>query len=341
MFEEAASSRRTYGRRGFLSLAMAGGVAMTASGCGLLGGSDDSGSTNGGSGLEKAKIKVSIMPTIDLAPFHLAVQNGYFKNEGLEVETVDAASGDASLTKLIGGEVDIAYASYTPFFIAKSKNIGDIKLVADCSSAGPKSTEIVAMPGGAVKNVHDLEHKKIAITATNTICDTLTKSVMRDNGADFSTVTWVSMKFPDIGSAVKRGDVDAGFLTEPFITQSAKVNGTVEVIDTASGGTKDFPTAGFGSLGKFTDANPKTVAAFQRAMVKATKDAADRSKIEPLMVQYSKVDAATAKLTTLLTFQSTLDARRIQRVPDLLQQFNSIPSKIDVASMIVPQVSAS
>ncbi|WP_020664438.1 ABC transporter substrate-binding protein [Amycolatopsis benzoatilytica] len=320
---------------------MAGGVAMTASGCGLLGGSDDSGSTSGGSGVEKAKIKVSIMPTIDLAPFHLAVQNGYFKNEGLEVETVDAASGDASLTKLIGGEVDIAYSSYTPFFIAKSKNIGDIKLVADCSSAGPKSTEIVALPGGPVKSVHDLEHKKIAITATNTICDTLTKSVMRDNGADFSTVTWVSMKFPDIGSAVKRGDVDAGFLTEPFITQSAKVNGTVEVIDTASGGTKDFPTAGFGSLGKFTDANPKTVAAFQRAMVKATKDAADRSKIEPLMVQFSKVDAQTAKLTTLLTFQSTLDARRIQRVPDLLQQFNSIPSKIDVASMIVPQVSAS
>ncbi len=341
MFDEAASSRRTYGRRGFLSLAMAGGVAMTASGCGLLGGSDDSGSTSGGSGVEKAKIKVSIMPTIDLAPFHLAVQNGYFKNEGLEVETVDAASGDASLTKLIGGEVDIAYSSYTPFFIAKSKNIGDIKLVADCSSAGPKSTEIVALPGGPVKSVHDLEHKKIAITATNTICDTLTKSVMRDNGADFSTVTWVSMKFPDIGSAVKRGDVDAGFLTEPFITQSAKVNGTVEVIDTASGGTKDFPTAGFGSLGKFTDANPKTVAAFQRAMVKATKDAADRSKIEPLMVQFSKVDAQTAKLTTLLTFQSTLDARRIQRVPDLLQQFNSIPSKIDVASMIVPQVSAS
>ena len=68
MFEEAVSSRRDYGRRGFLSLAMAGGVALTASGCGLLGGSDDSGSAKGGSGVEKAKIKVSIMPTIDVAP---------------------------------------------------------------------------------------------------------------------------------------------------------------------------------------------------------------------------------------------------------------------------------
>ncbi|WP_033295336.1 ABC transporter substrate-binding protein [Amycolatopsis jejuensis] len=319
---------------------MASGVAVTASGCGLLGGSDDSGKSNGGSGVEKAKIKVSIMPTIDVAPFHLAVQNGYFKNEGLEVEAVDAASGDASLTKLIAGEVDIAYASYTPFFIAKSKGSADIKLVADASSAGPKSTEIVAMPNSNVKNVHDLAGKKIAITATNTICDTLTKSVMRDNGVDYSGVKWVSVSFPQIGAAVKRGDVDAGFLTEPFITASAKTNGTVEVIDTASGGTKDFPTAGYGSLGKFTSGNPKTVAAFQRAMSRATKESADRSKIEPLMIQFSKVDEATAKLTNLLTFQSTLDARRIQRVPDLLQQFGSIQSRIDVASMIVPQASA-
>ncbi|WP_344863098.1 ABC transporter substrate-binding protein [Amycolatopsis ultiminotia] len=320
---------------------MASGVALTASGCGLLGGSDDSGSTSGGSGLEKPKIKVSIMPTIDVAPFHLAVQNGYFKQEGLEVETVDAASGDASLQKLLSGEVDVAYSSYTPFFIAKSKGNADIKFVADASSAGPKSTEIVAMPNSAVKSVHDLAGKKIAITATNTICDTLTKSVMRDNGVDYNGVQWVSIPFPQIGTAVKRGDVDAGFLTEPFITQSAKVNGTVEIIDTASGGTKDFPTAGYGSLGKFTSASPKTVAAFQRAMAKATKESADRSKIEPLMVKFSKVDDATAALTNLLTFQSALDARRLQRVPDLLQQFGSIPAKIDVATMIVPQASAS
>ncbi|PFG48982.1 NitT/TauT family transport system substrate-binding protein [Amycolatopsis sulphurea] len=341
MFEAAAGNQRSYGRRGFLSLAMASGVALTASGCGLLGGSEDSGGTGGGSGLEKPKIKVSIMPTIDVAPFHLAVQNGYFQQEGLEVEAVNAASGGASLQKLLAGEVDIAYGSYTPFFIAKSKSNADIKFVADASSAGPKSTEVVALPNGPVKSVHDLAGKKIAITATDTICDTLTKSVMRDNGVDYSGVKWVPIGFPQIGAAVKRGDVDAGFLTEPFITQSAKDDGTVEIIDAATGGTKDFPTAGYASLGKFASGSQKTVAAFQRAMLKATKESADRSKIEPLLVKFSKVDQDIAALTKLLTFQSTLDARRLQRVPDLLQQFQSIPAKIDVATMIVPQASAS
>jgi NitT/TauT family transport system substrate-binding protein len=341
LFEKTERTGRTHARRRLLSLAIAGTVALTVSGCGLLGGSDDSSASSGSGGLERSKIKVSVMATIDVAPFRLAVQNGYFKDEGLEVEAVDSASGDASIKRMLSGEVDIAYSSYTPFFIAKSKGNADIKFVTDASSAGPQSTEVVAMPNSTVKSVHDLAGKKIAITATNTICDTLIKSVMRDNGVDFTGVKWVPMGFPQIGPAIKRGDVDAGFLTEPFITQSAKNDGTVKIIDTASGATKDFPTAGYGALGKFTSANPKTVAAFQRAMQKATTASADRSKIEPLMVKFSKVDEGTASLTNLLTFQSTLDARRIQRVPDLLQQFGSIPEKIDVAPMIIAQASTS
>lgn len=346
MFEKARTSLnrqiRLDGRRrrAAVGLATAAMLLTSVSGCGLLGGSDSSSSSGSGT-LEKPKIKVSIMSTIDVAAYHLAEKNGYFKQEGLEVESVNAASGGASVQKLIAGEVDIAYGSYTPFFVAKSKGGADIKFVADASSAAPKSTEVVAMPNSQIKNVKDLAGKKIAITAENTICDLLTKSVMRDNGVDFTKVTWVSLGFPQIAPAIQRGDVDAGFLTEPFITQAAKSVGTVPVIDTASGATQDFPTAGWGSLGKFTAENPKTVAAFQRAMKKATDESVDRSKIEPLLIEFSKVDQDTASLTTLLTAQSTLDARRLQRVPDLMQQFGIIPSKIDVGTMIAAQAGAS
>ncbi|WP_240686828.1 ABC transporter substrate-binding protein [Amycolatopsis suaedae] len=307
-------------------------LTVTAS-CGLLGGSDDSAAPSSG-GLEKAKIKISIMPTIDVAPFHLAMKNGYFKQEGLEVETVTAPSGQASVTKMLNGEVDIAYGSYTPFFIAKSKGAADVKLVADASSAGPNSTMVVAMPNSPVKSVKDMAGKRVAITGINTITDTLIKSVMKTNGVDYSGIQWREFPFPEIGAALQRGDADAGFLTEPFITQAARSVGAVPIFDTATGPTQDFPTAGYGALGKFTNENPKTLAAFQRVMQKATNEAADRSKIEPLLVEFAKVDAATAAVTNLLTFQSAMDASRLQRVPDILAEFNIIPNKIDVNTMI-------
>jgi len=340
----SASSKKalsvSLGRRGALAFAMAAVVSVSVSGCGLLGG-DDSSSSSGGSGnLEKSKIKVATMSTIDTASLRLAQDGGYFKAEGLDVELIEAATGQISLTKLIGGEVDVAYASYTPFFIAMSKGTADIKLVSDASSAGPKSTSIIAMPNSTVRGINDLPGKKIGIFAPNTVSDTLTKSVMKDHGVDFSKVQWVPVQPPNMAAALKNGDIDAGFLTEPFITQAAKQAGTVPIVDTATGATQDFPTAGYGSLGKFVTENPKTVAAFQRAMQKATRDAADRSKIEPLLVKYAKIDQDTAALTTLLTFQSTLDPRRIQRVPDLLLQMGAIQTKIDVGPMIAPQANS-
>ncbi|MFF5989811.1 ABC transporter substrate-binding protein [Prauserella flavalba] len=308
-------------------------MLASTSGCGMLGGSDDS-SEGGNGNLEKSKISVSVMPTIDLAPFHLAMKNGYFKDEGLDVEVVNAPSGQASLTKLINGEVDVAYSSYTPFFIAQSKGAAEFKFVADASSAGPKSTMVVTMPNSPVKKVQDLPGKSIAITSENTMSDTLTKSVMKTNGVDFSDVQWVSLPFPEMAGALQRGDVDAAFMTEPFITSAAKTIGAVPVFDTATGPTKDFPTAGYASQAQFADENPNVVAAFQRALDKATREAADRSKIEPLMVEFAKVDKEIASMTNLLTFQSKLDARRLQRVPDLLLEFGGIQEKMDASSMI-------
>ncbi|OZM70639.1 sulfonate ABC transporter substrate-binding protein [Amycolatopsis antarctica] len=315
-------------------------MLASTSGCGLLSGEEESSNASG----ETTKVKVSIMPTIDLAPFHLAAKNGYFKEEGLDVEIVNAPSGQASVTKMIAGEVDISYSSYTPFFIAEAGKVaekdGNIKIVADASSAAPGSTMVVAMPDSPVKKVTDLPGKKIAITGQNTICDTLIKSVMKTNGLDFNGIQWVDIPFPEMSKALANGEVDAAFMTEPFITQSAKTVGSVPVVDTASGPTQDFPTAGYASLGKFANENPKAVGAFQRALQKATVESEDRSKIEPLMVEFSKVDADTAALTKLLQFQSKPDPSRLQRVPDLLLEFGTIGQALDVEQMIAKATDA-
>jgi NitT/TauT family transport system substrate-binding protein len=322
--------RGTWSRR----LATAAAVALLAgaSGCGLLGGSEQPEDTPGA----LPTITVSVIPTTDLAPFHLAVQRGYFAAEGVQVEPVTTPSGQASLARLVAGELDIAYASYTPFFVAQSQRAADLRFVADASSAAPGTTMIVAMPGSAVRSIADLAGKRIAVTATNTISDVLVKVAMRQAGVDFSGVQWISVPFPETAPALARGDVDAAFLTEPFITMAKRSVGAVPIADTATGVAEDLPTAGYAALARYVDENPDAVAAFQRAMRRATAEAQDRSLVEPLLVQHSGVDAETAATTGLLTFRSDLDARHLQRVPDLLLDFGVLSGPVDAASMITP-----
>ena len=163
---------------------------------------------------------------------------------------------------------------------------------------------------------------------------------MKDHGVDFSKVNWVPMPLPNMAAALKDNQVDAAYMPEPMLSQAAKLVGATPVIDINTGASQDFPLTGYGATTKWVQANPKTLAAFQRAMKKATSDAInDRSKVEPLLVKYAKIDEDTAKLLTLPGYGSTLDARRLQRVPDLLLQMGVITSKVDAAPMIAPQAS--
>lgn len=322
------------------TLALALFTSLT--GCGLLGDSDNSApATNTGAGqLEKPNLKISIMTTSDLAPFHLAVKNGYFKEAGFTFDAAKdvsvAKSGGDSVASLTSKQVDIAYSSYTPFFVAKSKGAGDIKLIADASSAGPGSCVVMAMPNSSVKSVKDMAGKRVAITAQNTISDLLIMSTLKTNGVEYKGIQWVTVPFPNTAAALQKGDVDAAFTTEPFKTQAAKTVGAVPVFDVAVGPTANIPTAGYGASADFVKNNPKTVAAFQRVMERATREAlADRSKVEPLLQEFAKIDADTAKLATLLTFNSAIDPTRVQRVADLMLEFSVIKERIDVASMTI------
>jgi NitT/TauT family transport system substrate-binding protein len=284
------------------------------------------------------------MTTTDLAPFHLAVKNGYFRDAGFTFDPAKdvtvAKSGGDSVAKLTAKDVDIAYSSYTPFFVAKSKGAGDIKLVADASSAGPNSCVVVAMPSSKVKNIRDMAGVRVAVTARNTISDLLVMSTLKTNGIDWRSIQWVETPFPQTADALAKGNVDAAFVTEPFYTSAMKTVGAVPIFDTAVGPTANMPTAGYGAIADFVAKNPKTLAAFQKVMERATIEAkADRNKVEGLLQEFAKIDEATAKLSTLLSFSSTLDATRIQRVPDLMLEFGVIKDKIDVASMIAKPAS--
>jgi NitT/TauT family transport system substrate-binding protein len=330
------------GRRGrFLARAFALALVVPlATACSLLGGSSDSSSGPSTGPVEHPKLKVAVLQTIDLAPFELAVKNGYFKQEGLDVETVNAPSGQAALDKLIGGDADVAISSDMPFFVAASKGMNNIRFVADGTATQPNSTVIMAGPNSPVKNVRDLAGKKIGISAPNTATDILTKALMATDGVDYSKVQWVQLGFPDIVNALARGDIDAsGSLPEPFVTQAAKM-GATRIADTGTGPTQDFPLTVYAGLSNFTDANPKTVAAFQRVMKRAVAECGDRAKIEPLIVQFAHVEPDVAALLTLPRFGSTLDASRLQRVPDLLMQFGVINNRVDAKPMIAPQATS-
>ena len=318
--------------------AVIGAVAVLVAGLAAC----SSGSTSSGAGpahgpVEKTRIRVGVLPVVDVGPYYLAVENGYFKAEGLDVETVVTQSGKASIDGLISGELDISQGSYPAAFQAQSRKAADFKIVAEALAAKPGHLVLGAPPNSPVKRMQDVAGKRVAVTAKNTMCDLAPKAVLESNSVDYTKIQWVEMSFPEMIPAMQRGDVDAACLVEPWVTTAAKQIGAVPLVDGASGPTANMPMAGFvvnSGQGRFGSTNPNTIAAFQRALNRAALEAQDRSKVEPVLIKYVKIDQETADIMTIATYSTSLDARRVQRVADLMEHFGVIKEHLDVSKMI-------
>ncbi|GAA4035737.1 ABC transporter substrate-binding protein [Allokutzneria multivorans] len=315
-------------------------LLLVASGCGLLGGDSGSGAADGGgaegAGLEKARIKIGAMPIIDFAPLHMAIQKGYFREAGLEIETVGIPGGATSVTGLLGASFDISVGNWMSFFEAQSKGVADLKLIADGYQTRPNNFVIAVPQGSSITTPQDLAGKRIAVTVRGAIAELLAKASMDAHSVNHGGVSWVEIPFPSMPAALKAKQVDAAVMVEPFITQAERNFGAIPVLDVAQGATGDFPISGYATTAAFAKDNPKTVRAFRRALMRAQKEAGDRGKVEQVLPSYAKgIDQVTASLVHLGAFPTRLDVVRIQRVADLMAVHDLLPKPLKVDTMVM------
>jgi NitT/TauT family transport system substrate-binding protein len=302
-------------------------VVLLMTSCSLLGGSSGDSPSSSGS-LEKSTLTVGVLPVADSAPFYLALDRGFFRDEGLTVDVQLAANGGDTVTKLVGGSFDIGIASYPAFFAAQVKKVADLAIAVDAYQSRPGHCILLTTGRSPIKSPEDVPGRKIAVSGRGTVSDLSLMAALKVRNLDYSKVQWVEASFPNMGGLLQTGSVDGMLAIEPFITKAEKDFGAIQVLDTFEGPTADFPQSGWGLLRKFAKDNPNTVAAFQRAMAKGTDLAQNRAEVEPLLVKYTKVDKDTAALVTISTYPKTLEPRRLQRPADLMAEFNVIPKRV-------------
>lgn len=318
-----------------LRLLAAVAVAATAlTGCSALGNSDSSNS-GGNTQVEKAKVKVAKIPQlVDIAGYERAKKAGYFQKEGLEIEEVAIKSATEAVPQLKSDQLDFAFGNWTSFIQAQAEKAVDLRMVADGLQAKEGMSALCAMPDSGIKTPKDLAGKAIGVNALKSNVELTTRAVLQANDVDASTVQFKVIPTTGALQALKDKTIPVMSLQEPNLTVAKQTLGVVVVADRATGPVADFPISGYVTSAKFAQANPKTVAAFQRAMSKAQGDIADRQVLEDTLLAYSGIEPNIAKLVVAGTFPTSVDKTRLQRVADLMQTYGILKDKFDVGPMI-------
>lgn len=320
-------------RRSSLLLLLAAGMTVIQ-GCSLLQGSSETAGL-AGSQLETPRINVAVLPTVETAPLQYAIKNGYFREEGLEINVTIAGSGQQTVEGMVNGQYDVVYSTYPPLILAQVKGVADIKLVAGNSYAAPRTAMLMKSKASSLRTAADLSGKKVAVTAKGTLAELMVRSAAATQNVDHSKIQFAEMPFPAMPTALERGQVDAAMLVEPFVTSAEQEVGALPLLDLASGPLNDLPFTAFGATAGFVRSHPKTVKAFQRGLTRGANESLDRTKIEPLLPEFAKIDSKVAALTQLPVFRTSLDPVAIQRVPRLMAEFGLLAKEVDVSGMLL------
>jgi NitT/TauT family transport system substrate-binding protein len=157
-------------------------------------------------GLTKVRYGVGTNPlTITTAGVYFGIDNGFFKDEGLEVEVAGYVGGGTTMRALLSRDIDIASTTADSVFAAH-QNGAPIKVVL--GNVVKILDEILAVT--SVPSLSDLGGKRWAISAPNSQSHGFAKIVLQKNGVDPGDVEFVAIGSPaDRVKSLLAGRADA------------------------------------------------------------------------------------------------------------------------------------
>jgi NitT/TauT family transport system substrate-binding protein len=174
-------------------------------------------------------VRVAYNPQLPAAPILVAIDKGYFRAQGIEIETERAENAAAVFQALAAGEVDVgrgAIAAGT--FNALSRGV-DMRIVATGHAEPPSGragNPIMVRKdlwdSGAVRSLPDLRGRTVAINGPAGGGEYTLGGALRDQGMVLEDLNVVYMPFPDMVTALGGGSVDAASLIEPQATTVSK-----------------------------------------------------------------------------------------------------------------------
>jgi NitT/TauT family transport system substrate-binding protein len=150
-------------------------------------------------------------------PYEVARADGYFKNQGLDVQLVYTRGGNAAMQALVGGAVDYA-ATALDVAMQAYVNVGaDIRRFAVTGRLPLFAVVTAPKTAGQIVSIKDLEGKTVGVSALGNADHSLTIYLLKQAAADPGKVQFATMGV-NLFEALRQGQIDAGVVQEPALT---------------------------------------------------------------------------------------------------------------------------
>jgi NitT/TauT family transport system substrate-binding protein len=235
---------------------------------------------------EKLTVRFTWKLKGEYAPLFVALDKGYYRAEGLEVDLAEGSGAQTVLKLLASGNEKFGYGPAVSAAQAVSQGL-PVKVVALYQTKAPMG--VISFPDVPLKTPKDLEGKRLAISVGETFGDML-GPFTRINNVDISKIQQIQMDASARTSQflTRKIDVMSVYLSNEWPQIEKRANVKFNVLRVSEFGL-NLLGASIIVSNAFAQQNPDAVRKLLRATAKGYRDAmADPKEAAKSMAKYMK-----------------------------------------------------
>jgi NitT/TauT family transport system substrate-binding protein len=316
--------------RGFAPAALV--FVLTTFLLGACGGGDDSGESG-----ERARVRVQDTAGVPSAFLEYGVEQGLFKERGLDVEVTPSQGGATVVPAVVSGDSDIAGSNLVSVLLAQGKDI-PVKIVAPGTFVRGKRSQdfsaILVAGDSDIRSPKDLEGKTLAVNTLKNVAEVAAKASLTRQGVDVSKIELAEVDFPDMNGALAEGRVDAAFQIEPFVSLGVKEGH--RVIDRPYVGTKPGLQIGcYFTSEQYLSENEDVVERFRQGVADtAAAIAEDPAAFRDFLPKASEIPPPAAQKAILPAWKAENDEASLDLTAELMERYGVVEEKPETSDAV-------
>lgn len=287
---------------------------------------------------EMTTLKVGLVPITAVAPIYIGMEQGFFEEEGIELELTMGMGGPSAVAGVESGSVDIAISDSVAMIRTAATGINLTSLInaGAVDENGVGGSQVVVAADSDITSVGDLEGKTIGIFNLQSTNELNVRAAIDAEGGDSSTLSFVSLEFTAMLAALQRGDIDAAGMAEPNLSLALDAGEVRTVLDYypivfPSGTSITLWFTGTKQL----DSKLESIEGFVTAMEKAAKYSDENpDEVRAIIPSYSGLSAEMLTDVPLQKYSAPLTPADFDKSTELLKKYGGLVETPDMSDLI-------
>lgn len=221
---------------------------------------------------EPVKLKMGLLPILDVLPFYVAEQAGYFTDEGLDIELIPVSSALERDQLMLAGEIDgmLNDLISTGIFNQDEARIQIVAMARKAYADAPQF-RILAAPRSNITLPSEAANFEIGISE-NSVIHYIALRIMENAGVPADQLKWrAEPNIPVRFQLLMEGQLKVACLPDP-LAQAAIDGGAILIADDSALVDTEFSQSVLTFSASVIEDKPEAVEAFLRAWMRAAGD---------------------------------------------------------------------